>query len=702
MAEETRKAKLSLKVESKGAEKAAKEIASIQKGATALQKELGKMARESQLDDLAKEFGQIAKETGETGKAVGDLTKKLKELGATDDEIKGVARSFEAARSGSGGGGGGGGGGAPAAAKFRGAASLIGGGEIVGLIDDLQDLGEGFSQLATQGGKLGGALVGTLTPAIGSTAAGVAVAGAAFLGAGVAIAALGAAIKAFTDEQAKQQAVIEGIVDAQRDVDQKINRGSTSQDLQTELDALIKDREDEAKRVADLRTQYDQNINSQGALAPLIKATSGAEEGLANSLSESEANVAKMDAQIQALQAGLTSGETKAADMKAAEEELAKQRDKEASDILKQAQLAGQAVQAQKRALGATAEANEERLTSIEDEKAAIQAQIDVLQASGNTSETVTGQIAALNAQLGNLGAESEFIKNTALDVSRARDAEKKAIKDAEDARKKAEQDAERNAERAAQAQENYNKAIKDAGRTLKEATEDINTKLGQTLADNLTGLLRDATDLASKYRQDEADLAMKAQRDERDALVDHYRSIEDITQDARKSEQEAIRDGDFKQLFLARQAAAENLRDEQKNDQREKQDRQRALTDERADLLKNAVRERADRLLNYERQNADARLNAQREMQQAQLGYSRNLALAAENQNNELKQLSKFYQDRNQIMSQANQQALQQMGAGSRVSQNGMIPTAPGNGMIPLNMISAPTTGFAAIIRKR
>lgn len=615
MATDERTAKLLLSVESKGTDKAAKAIESI-------------------------------------GKSAKQLDTDLKSAGKSASSIDVKAAS-------------GGGGSTPAAAKFRGAASLVGGGEIVGLIDDLQDLGEGFSQLASQGGKLGASMVGTLAPAIGSTAAGIAVAGLAFAGAGAAIILLGAALKAFTDEQAKQAKVIEDIVNAQRSVDEKINAGATTKELNEERELLIRNLEDEKKRLTDLNQLYNESFDN--GLDGFSRLFSGVEDGLASSITTTEAKISSLQIEADALAGGLNDSELAANDMKAAEEELAKQRDKEAAGILSQAAAAGQLASAQRSALNATEEQNTARLASIEDEKAAIAAQIAVLQASGSTAESVTAEIEKLNTSLGNLGQESQFIATTALAASKARDAEKKATKDAEDAQKKAQQDAERNAERAAAAQTKYNEAIAAAGENLKQATADINTKLKQGLADNLESMFRDVTDIATKFRRDTFDADIKSNQAERDALTDHLRDIDDIREDGRKSEREAIQDGDFKALYLARQATADSLRNEEKETQREGQDRRRADQDARADLLRNAQRERSDRMLGYERQNTDSRTAAQRELQQAQLARTRSLEAAANAYRAELAQLGQYLQARNQMQANANQQALQQAG-GNRV----------------------------------
>src|SRR5689334_6680979 len=124
MAEDTRNAKLILGVEVKDGSKAKGEIVSLGKTAKTLRSELAGISRASELDMLAKDMAKFAAETGDTEKALGKLNAQLAKMGASDDEIKSVARSFSDASKSAGGSGGG----APAAAKFRGAASLVGGG----------------------------------------------------------------------------------------------------------------------------------------------------------------------------------------------------------------------------------------------------------------------------------------------------------------------------------------------------------------------------------------------------------------------------------------------------------------------------------------------------------------------------------------------------------------------------------------------
>lgn len=704
----TRNAKLILGIEVKGAEKTSGQIVNIAKSANTLREALAKSARTDELAALTADMAKFAAETGDTEEAVKRLNVALAKIGANEDEIRGVANAFEAQRKAASqvnAGGSSGGGGTPAAAKFRGAASLVGGGEIVGVIDDLQDLGEGFSQLATQGGKLGGTLVNALTPAMGATAAGAAVAGAAFAAAAVAIVAIGVALKTFQEGLKDSQELLDSTFEGQRKVQEAIRSGLTTNEAierQAELQATITD-ETNNRTLAEQKYKeaFADSVEQLGEGATRALDLAGAFDPLKKEIDTADGIVKDATAEVNFLGQALEGGKLAANDMKAAEEELKKQRDKEAGAILARAQQAGAAVNAQNNALKATEEQNIERLASIEDEKEAIQAQIAVLQSSGSTAEAVTGEIEKLNAQLQGLGQESSFINDTALAVSRAADAEKKSIKDREEAQKKAEQESERNAERAAAAQDSYNKAVADAATTLQQAVQDINAGLQQALTDNLTDLFRDMEDLTRQLQDDLTDAQDDFNRDQIQTVIEREREIEDILRDGKKAELEAIRDGDFKALFLARQAQQEELQESQRAARREDQDRQREYDNERSDLLRNAQRERADRLVNYERQNADARLSAQRELQQAQLNRQRSLEAAANAYRAELAQLGQYLQARNQMQAQANNAALQQLRqtgiSGQGIPGNG-IPGAgiPGGGIsgqgIPATMLQVLT----------
>jgi hypothetical protein len=243
------------------------------------------------------------------------------------------------------------------------------------------------------------------------------------------------------------------------------------------------------------------------------------------------------------------------------------------------------------------------------------------------TSEEVTSKIAALKDQLGLLGKESDYISGTALEASKARDAEKKAAKDAEDAQKK-----------AAQAQDQYAKAVQNANTTYKQAVQDSGVRLRYAYIDNAEKTNRELESLDTKYKQDEFDLQLKANRATRNAALDQIDDLKKLQKDAQKSEQEALRDGDFKQLFLSRESAKESADELQQKFNDEAQKRQIAQSDALEDLQRDSQRQRDAKLLSYRYADIDARTAQQRELSQAATARQRNLQAASEALNAELR----------------------------------------------------------------
>jgi hypothetical protein len=631
MADDTRKSIVELEVREKGADKAAKAVANVGNSAKVLDKDLDRISKDirSGFDSAAVSIDKTADSLRDAGKAADDYESRIKRIKEGGADFSGDVAS--------------------SSAGLRGAVDVFSGGN-GGAVSDLLEVGEALADVG-EFAPLAATQLGTLVANLGPVGIGLAAVAAV---AAIAVAGLAA-------EQQKAADAIEAELEAQRSLREKLNSGATTQDLIADLDELREAREREAQAVEDNTKRYQDEFTDEGFVD--FRAFSADEQKLADDIETSRKAVVDYDAQIVELEAAIKSNAAATNDAAEAEKKLAEERTQATLDS---AAAAGQEIAAKRRADDASYEQNQARINAIDDERAALEAQLSVLQASGDTSEAVAGQIEKLTGQLGALGGEADYIKNTALEASKQRDAEKKAIKEAEASREKAAREAEQAAQKSAAAQETYSKAIADAGRTFKQATEDINTKLKQGLADNLTSLFRDSADMAESFRRDTFDQDIKAQQSEREALIGHYRDVEDIRDDALKSESEALRDGDFKQAFLARQAGIEAVRNEERDTARERQDRQRAAMDERADFLRNNQRERTDRQQAYKRQNADLRTNAARELQAASTNKQRQLAMAQESYSSELRQLSQFYQQRNQIMAQANQQALQGMGGGA------------------------------------
>lgn len=618
-------------------------------GATSLQKELNQISRADQIQKIGAEMGLLARKTKDVGGAVADLNKKLKELGASEDEIRGAASAFSSAQTG---------GGVNRLARAGSEIRALPSTQIPGLgigtdaIGNFLRLGgalSGVSEKAAEASKLGLAL----TPVLGQTAAGIATVGLAAATFAAPIALVALALKALGDQAASEAEKINAIVDSQRSVGQDIARGLTSEEANKQIEELNRLREDEIERVAKLKQNYQDNINSAGALTPALKLLSGAEEALNSQINTGTEDITTYETKIAALTLATQDGSLAANDAAEAEKKLAEERSKAA---LNSADSAAKELQAQQKALNATEEQNKKRLETIEEEKAVAEKQIAVLEASGVTSEEVTAKIAALKDQLGLLGNESKFIKDTALEASREADAAKKAKKDQEDAEKKAEA-----------AQEQYTKAVKSATDAYKNSVADIGTRLRQTLSDNTLKLNRDLTDLSTKYERDQYDLMVKSQRAERDAVQDQINDLEDIRRNAAKDEQQALQEGDFKALFLARKQGEEALQQTQTDIERERQQRAQSQAYALEDLRRNNERQRHDRIAGYERQNFDARTAQQRELQQAALTRNRALQIAAEGQNAGLTQFANFWKQMNNIQQQGINNALNMTGASTR-----------------------------------
>lgn len=475
--------------------------------------------------------------------------------------------------------------------------------------------------------KLVTAATNLLTPALGAQAAATT---AALAPIGLAVAgfvALGAALKVFVDATSQNADEITALVDAQLDLNKRIAEGLTTAEARQELDELTETQKRNQDTLTDLKNQYAGAEQQAGALSGVMKVLSGDEEALATKIGDATKLVQNEQAQIDILTKALEDGSLAANDAAEAEKKLAEER---TAAVLDQAAAAGQEEAARRKALDATEEQNQKRLDSIEDERAAIEAQLGVLQSSGDTSEKVSDQIAKLNGQLSSLGKESSFIKDTALAVSRARDAEKKSAKEAEDAAKK-----------ATAAQEKYTDKVKDAGKNFQRATQDIARKAADTAKDNATSFGRDLADINQKLNDDQIGATIKASADERNALKDHLRAVEDIRRKSDQDEEEEARENrNFIDLTRARKSAQQELNEQGIASKRGADDRRDAFREEQQERQRQGEIARRDRITAYGQQAEDFQRNVARELRDARIAKNRQLADAAEAHNAELKQL--------------------------------------------------------------
>jgi hypothetical protein len=677
-----RKAKLTLIMETTGAKRVGEDLGSVQKSAVTLQSELTKIGRADAIDDLATKYGQVALKTKDATKAAAELNAELKRINATENEISGAASTFNAAQQG---------GGKNALARLgseirqlpsqrvsiagteigtdslgnfarlAGAAqeafkyfprTLKDAGLAVGILKQAQDAAT-VAETAKTAATIA-STTATETRAAADTALavteGAATAGAISLNialapvaaiglaAAAAIAAVAAALSVAQAQTAEQTKKIAEGFEAKATVDEFVRSGATTEDALkrlAELQGIVTDAtnlrsEAEAKAAEDFKNRTGGPFGEFAARLGDVLNIKSLDEGFRPAIESTTQAIAEATPELEELKLGLESGAFAANDAAVAEEKLKAAR---IEGALTAADSAGRALAAEQRALASSEEANKARLKSIEDERAVIQAQLDSLAASGVVGEDVEKKIAALNETLGLLGQESSFISSTALEVSRARDAEKQAAAD----QKKAFEENARAAEQSA-------KAVSSAKLAYKQSAEDIGTRLSQTLVDNTTKLNRDLGTLSTKFANDEFDLSLKAYRAERNAYQDQLDDLADIRKDAAKSEKQAIQEGNFKDLFLSREAGADALQQEVLEEERARQKRSQSQEDALQDLTRSDQRQRDARQLGYRYAQDEARLAQDRSLQQAQLTQNRALALAAGGMGRELQMRQQFW----------------------------------------------------------
>jgi hypothetical protein len=587
--------------------------------------------RQKAIDNLAAKYAKLAKNTRDATGAADGLQKELVALNATQSEIGGAAGDF-AAQS------------VPGGGKNR--LARIGS-ELRALPSTQTGLGFGTDAVGNflrLGGALGGVsekaaqatVIGTaLTPVLGATAAGfaaMAVAAAPFV---IAIAAVALAVKGVADEAARQAAIINSTIDAQRATNEKIAGGATTADLQKELDDLKEKRDAEAALLAKLKTNYEENINSQGVLSGVMKVTSGAEEALSSQIGKSTEALTGYDTTLQDLQAAIDSGATAANDAAEAEAKLAEERTKATLDA---ADTAGKELAAQQKALNATEAQNKARLESIGNERAVIEKQLSVLQGSGDQSEEVQSKIADLNAELQRLGNESSFISDVALNVSRLKDRqkaiEKEIEKNAQDITRKEEEVGRKRHDAAVK----YSDALVDIATRAADAAEDAFTKLQDTFSKQQTDFARDIDDLSVKANRSRLEEELKSHEDEARELRDHQHKLEAIRDNAVTEELDQLRKRDFLAAALIREKAVRELEAESKTFTGGQAEQNTAEEEDRARALRELENARNDRLLALQRQNEDARIAYDNDLRNADIAAERAEQQANTNRQRELR----------------------------------------------------------------
>lgn len=484
--------------------------------------------------------------------------------------------------------------------------------------------------IATTGAALSaGTLLAALAP--------FAVAG---LAAAAVLAALTIAIK---NNQAANEAAkkdLESTFAAVNDVHKFADSGATSTDAQARIAQdqrnLATAQKDQAIAQKAYSDAYQATVAENGggivgdARARALLAQ-GVFSPFTDQIALTSTNAATAAKDLEVVNGALASGVFAANDAKVAEEELAKSR---SDNALTAADTAGRELAAEQKALENSEEGNKKRLESIDNERAVIDRQIQVLRASGVTSDEVTAKIASLNTQLGSLGKESSFITNTALAVSRHND----ALKQQEEDDKKRQKEAEKTQADIAKSEAAYETKKLDLAEASRQKLDDLQTAATNKTFDTNLDYYRDTVRLAEDARSKEAEAQKKFNRDEEDDIRDTNRKLDDLRQ---KAADDVANDLDARN-FLEANKAERGLKKQEdavlKESERAAEDRQILRDREEEDIYSDLVQARDARKeqLNQqiedneralERQTVQAELASERQFAQVELAHNRDLS---------------------------------------------------------------------------
>lgn len=457
------------------------------------------------------------------------------------------------------------------------------------------------------------------------------------LGAGVAVGALGAVAVAFSilsSEAEKQAKVLGGVIEANRKVGEDVAGGLTTEQAEKRLEELQRLATEEQK-ILDENTKFrEQALNQlseatgiardrtnfgsfggaklEGSLFESLAGLNSQFSTLNNEITTSTATLEANKTEQNSLAAALEDGSIAANDAAKAEAELAAAR---TASVLTEASQAGDLATLKERVTELTKEQIDAELEALDRRRIGAEAELQSLEASGDTSEEVAKKIAQLKEQIGFLGEQAQVL-NTAKPGAKSSEAIKaaeKAQKDSERAAEKSAKDAEKRMKDTAKAQQDYSDKIADAGTAFRDAIADINTSLKDNLTDNATKLQDDLNEGAIEFNQDQ----LKEERA-------YQRDLAQIKRESARAELDAVRARDFAALADAREQAADAIsdrrseeRDENAEQLTEFQQQREALGRERdianRDAMIDASRARRDASIDRQRAQRDAATDRQR-----------------------------------------------------------------------------------------
>lgn len=327
------------------------------------------------------------------------------------------------------------------------------------------------------------------------------------------------------------------------------------------------------------------------------------------------------------------------------------------ADVARDASMAaGDRVRLEQELAQITTEEAQNRLTAINNQSEALQAELAVLKNSGDTTAATTDRIAELEKELGRLGDESTAVSDTlasgAIAAREAAEAQVEASEKIATARDKA-------ADQVAQAEARYTQSISDIAQSttqsindaiaaVNERTVDLADKLTSDLtkisikgSESFTELLEDIAKAELKTKKDTAKELRKIDQQAEDSITDalderNVLRLLDINKQRKRDRRDRKVEAKDKELEFAEEARERKIKE--REDLREtRQDRLAAFEEQQDDLDKNL-----DRQIDKINQSEDRRIA------QAEKARRRALEVAQEGLDKELELFRKFFDELN------------------------------------------------------
>jgi hypothetical protein len=619
---------------------------------------------------------------------------------------------------GDGGGGGdtGGGGGFGAARGVRGAANLariagagtgvsnaiMGGADILLISQGFEKITDIIPGLTSAVEGLGNQLIGAIPAFEGLGASGAGMV--AVLGPAVAlIAGVAAGIAIFNEEiSASKKALDEAL--ASVDSYFKAIQQGTTESLTKELDNLTVKKNAEDETLAFLQSQYDTQKAALEASGNQLGEAALEHSALADKINKLKDSTKDTAGEVEGLTRALTSTSVLINDMvmqaekgiKAAQAAQAGQDQAVIDAANKQTALHRQEVTD----LQGTSAAVENRLSGLQGEKAGLQENIDLLKASGDTSEAVRKHIDDLQNSMVVLDARIQNI-NDGLPAIQAHEAAIKSDKDAVLEANKVNAEHERLINSIISAQNAYNKAIETARDNLtnqladlatKEKTgeqkemlgstedtfardtialkeqrtvatieedtgnkiADIRTKLGETEVKAVTDLNRQLYDDQVNYQDNRQKLITSEHNQEQVDAIDHANKLADIRHNATINEMDDIANRDFIKLAKDQQTAADSVQKEDTSFTQKEASQRTHLQQQENDLTTALARQEKQQQTAEERKIADAETAADNSIAQTKETERRKIEVAQDAMQQQLADLTRNETEKLTLMREA------------------------------------------------